>query len=75
MTGGNSPGDTQTLEVGVDPEWYSDPCYNPWDISCADANNEVYCLQGLINILFLRTILSYFSFQFRFYYNSSICRL
>ena len=66
MTGGNgnSPGDTQTLEVGVDPEWYSDPCYNPWDISCADANNEVYCLQGLINNLFLRTILSYFSFQF-----------
>merc|ERR1712198_558460 len=46
VTGGNSPGDTQTLEVGVDPEWYSDPCYNPWDISCADANNEVYCLQG-----------------------------
>ena len=56
MTGGNSPGDTQTLEVGVDPEWYSDPCYNPWDISCADANNEVYCLQGLIIILLSRSL-------------------
>merc|ERR1711973_149244 len=45
VTGGNS-GETETLEVGVDPEWYTEPCYNPWDISCADANNEVYCLQG-----------------------------
>ena len=67
MTGGNS-GETEILEVGVDNTWMPDPnCYNPWDISCADANNEVYCLQGLINILFLRTILSYFSFQFRFF--------
>ena len=53
MTGGSSPGYTETLEVGVDNTWMPDPnCYNPWDISCADANNEVYCLQGLINILF-----------------------
>merc|ERR1712002_633164 len=46
VTGG-SPGDTETLVVGVDDKWNPDPnCYNPWDISCADANNDVYCLQG-----------------------------
>ena len=52
MTGGSTPGNTVTLEVGVDSEWYPDSCYNTWGISCADANNEVYCLQGLLNILF-----------------------
>jgi len=46
VTGG-SAGYTEHLEVGVDTEWIpNQDCYNPWDISCADANNDVYCLQG-----------------------------
>jgi len=46
VTGG-SAGYTEHLEVGVDTEWIPNyDCYNPWDISCADANNDVYCLQG-----------------------------
>merc|ERR1712002_777218 len=46
VTGG-SPGETETLVVDVDTAWNYDPnCYNPWDFNCADANNEIYCLQG-----------------------------
>merc|ERR1712002_175785 len=46
VTGG-SPGETEKLVVGVDSQWAVDyNCYNPWDYNCADANNEVYCLQG-----------------------------
>jgi len=37
---------TEHLEVGVYLSWIFYPYYNPWFISCADANNDVYCLQG-----------------------------
>jgi len=37
---------TEHLEVGVGPTWTPYEYYNPDDISCADANNDVYCLQG-----------------------------
>jgi len=43
VTGGDG---TQHLEVGVDSTWASNTYSNPWEISCADANNDVYCLQG-----------------------------
>jgi len=45
VTGGTGTG-TEHLEVGVDSSWTSNDFYNPWDISCADANNDIYCLQG-----------------------------
>merc|ERR1712198_109177 len=44
-SGGTAPG-TEHLEVGVDPTWTNKEYYNPEDISCADTNNDVYCLQG-----------------------------
>jgi len=37
---------TEHLEVGVDSTWTYKDYYNPVYISCADANKEVYCLQG-----------------------------
>jgi len=51
VTGGYSPEETapgtEHLEVGVDQTWTNKDYYNPRDISCADANNDVYCLQGI----------------------------
>jgi len=50
VTGGYSPEvtapGTEHLEVGVDQTWTTYDYSNPRDISCADANNDVYCLQG-----------------------------
>jgi len=49
VTGGaqqNSEQGTEHLEVGVDSTWTYKDYYNPVYISCADANKEVYCLQG-----------------------------
>jgi len=43
VTGGYG---TETLEVGVDYHWQLHPDSNVQEISCADANNDVYCLQG-----------------------------
>jgi len=46
-TGGTGP--TETLVVGVDDLWMPDlgyGNYNPYDVSCATANNNLYCLQG-----------------------------
>jgi len=45
VTGGTTNG-TEHLEVGVDSTWTYNDYNNPWEISCADANNDVYCLQG-----------------------------
>jgi len=47
VTGGTQPG-TEHLEVGVDKKWinHNNETYNPEDISCAEANTNVYCLQG-----------------------------
>jgi len=45
VTGGSTAG-SEYLEVGVDSSWTYNDYNNPWDISCADANNDVYCLQG-----------------------------
>jgi len=49
VTGGSGwywPPPTETLEVGVDTywSWYDDA--NAMDVSCANANDNVYCLQG-----------------------------
>merc|ERR1712198_523019 len=52
VTGGSLSGGTtaaagtEHLEVGVDPTWTTYDYNNPVAISCADANNDVYCLQG-----------------------------
>jgi len=48
VTGGYASGadGTEHLEVGVDTTWTNKDYYNPEFISCADANNDVYCLQG-----------------------------
>jgi len=46
VTGGSTEGGTEHLEVGVDSTWTYNNYSNPWEISCADANNDVYCLQG-----------------------------
>jgi len=45
VTGGSAPG-TEHLEVGVASNWTYNDYYNPEDISCAEANENVYCLQG-----------------------------
>jgi len=46
VTTGGSAGGTERLEVGVDSNWNSNAYYNPLDISCANPNNNVFCLQG-----------------------------
>jgi len=49
VTGGASsyyPTPTETLEVGVELTWNSYDDNNAEDISCANPNNAVYCLQG-----------------------------
>jgi len=46
VTGGSTEGGTEHLEVGVDSTWTYNNYTNPWEISCANANNDVYCLQG-----------------------------
>jgi len=46
VTGGSIEGGTEHLEVGVDSTWTFYNYSNPWEISCANANNDVYCLQG-----------------------------
>jgi len=50
VTGGYASGvtaaGTEHLEVEVGSSWTSYDYYNPEEISCADANNDVYCLQG-----------------------------
>jgi len=43
---GTGENGTEHLEVGVDSSWTYYDYNNPWSISCADANNDVYCLQG-----------------------------
>lgn len=43
-TGGT--GYTEKLVVGVDDYWMGHGNYNPYDVSCATANNNLYCLQG-----------------------------
>ena len=47
-TGGTGP--TETLVVGVDDQWMAElgyGSYNSYDVSCATANNNPYCLQGI----------------------------
>jgi len=50
VTGGYASGvtalGTEHLEVGVGTTWTNKDYYNPTSISCANANKEVYCLQG-----------------------------
>jgi len=49
VTGGSGsdwPIPTETLEVGVDSYWQWHDDSNVQEISCADANNDVYCIQG-----------------------------
>ena len=50
VTGGSAYG-AEHLEVGVDLTWTSNAHYTYWDISCADANNDVYCLQGILTLI------------------------
>merc|ERR1712098_385352 len=37
---------TEKLVVGVDEKWETYTGYTKMDISCATANNDLYCLQG-----------------------------
>jgi len=49
VTGGSGsywPTPTETLEVGVDSYWSWHDDTNAMDVSCANADNNVYCLQG-----------------------------
>ena len=45
-SGVTAPG-TEHLEVGVDSTWTYKDYNNTDEISCAETNSEVYCLQGI----------------------------
>ena len=63
VTGGDGsyyPTPTETLEVGVDSYWSWHYDTNAMDVSCANADNNVYCLQGKLSFMRIKISISYY---------------